>query len=134
MITLKQIKEFHGHLGPYVVLGVLMGECGLKKIRAKKYFGITIKVRGVEKKPKSCLIDGLQLSTGATYGKGNIRKLNGNSLSAVFFNLLANKKVKISLSKDLLKRLADLKGYRDSEQLAKTIYKSKTGQLFEFRA
>ena len=134
MITLKRMKEFHGHLGPYLILGLLMGECGLRKVRAKKYFGIAVKVRGVNNKPQSCLVDGLQLSTGATYGKGNIKKLNGNTLSALFLNLLDNKKIKISLKKDLVRRLNLLKGYKDSEEFARIIYKSKPEELFEFRA
>jgi formylmethanofuran dehydrogenase subunit E len=65
-ITLKEAIRFHGHLGPYLVLGVLAGEAALKKLKAKKYFGIEMKVWGANKKPKSCLVDGLQLSTGAT--------------------------------------------------------------------
>jgi len=77
---IKEAVKFHGHLGPYLILGVLAGEIALKRIGVKKYFGLEVKVYGANQKPKSCLIDGLQLSTGATFGKGNIRKLAGKNI------------------------------------------------------
>jgi len=91
-VTLKEAVKFHGHLGPWLVLGVLMGEYALKKIGAEKYFNLYIKASGVNEKPRSCLIDGLQLSTGATYGKGNIQKVKGNRIGVIFHSLKNNKK------------------------------------------
>ena len=130
MISLNRAKEFHGHVGPYLILGVLMGEWGLKKLKVKKYFSLKVKVRGVARKPKSCLVDGLQLSTGATYGKGNIQKLNGRNISVVFYNLLNKRRIKISLKNNLVKRLNLLKGHKESEVFARKIYKSKPDKLF----
>jgi formylmethanofuran dehydrogenase subunit E len=130
MISLNRAKEFHGHLGPYLILGVLIGECGLKKLKARKYFSLKVKVRGVGRKPRSCLIDGLQLSTGAPYGKGNIEKLNGKNISVVFYNLLDKRKIKISLKNNLVKRLNLLKGHKESENFARKIYKSSPDKLF----
>ena len=130
MISLNRAKEFHGHVGPYLILGILMGERGLKKLRAKKYFSLKVKVRGVGRKPKSCLIDGLQLSTGATYGKGNIQKLNGKNISVVFYSLLNKRQIKISLKNNLVKRLNLLKGHRESEAFARKIYKTRPDNLF----
>ena len=86
-MALQQAINFHGHLGPYLVLGLKMGQVALKKIKAKKYFGINVSVGGVNCKPKSCLIDGLQLATGATFGKGNIRKAGGITIEVVITNI-----------------------------------------------
>src|SRR5271157_1580144 len=102
-ISLKEGVEFHGHLGPYLVLGILAGEAALKKLGAKKYFGLDVEIRGASKKPKSCLIDGLQLSTGATYGKGNIQKLNGTAIKMAFRNHINNKKLTIRLKDGIVK-------------------------------
>jgi hypothetical protein len=33
---LKKAEEFHGHLGPYLALGLLMGELALKKLKSQK--------------------------------------------------------------------------------------------------
>lgn len=129
-ITLKQGMEFHGHLGPYLVLGILAGEMALKKLNAKKYFGLDVKIRGATKKPKSCLIDGLQLSTGATYGKGNIRKLNGSAIKIIFRNRVNNKKVALGFKDSIVKKLEEAKTHRDSELLAKKLYKTDYSGLF----
>src|SRR3989338_2684362 len=100
-ITLRQGIRFHGHLGPYLTLGILLGEFALKRLRCKKYFGFNVKVYGANKKPKSCLIDGLQLSTGATFGKGNIHKFNGSLMRIDFYNKLNNKRIGLKLKPGL---------------------------------
>lgn len=129
-IKLKEAIKFHGHLGPWLVLGVLMGEQALKKLKAEKYFGLDVKVWGADKKPKSCLIDGLQLSTGATYGKGNIHKIKGNGIKVIIQNLENNKKIKLCLKEDIIKKIDRLKDYRDSENFAKGLYKNKPLNIF----
>lgn len=129
-VTLKEAERFHGHLGPYLVLGILAGEIALKKLGCKKYFGLRVEVRGANHKPRSCLIDGLQLSSGATYGKGNIRKFSGKNLEVLAVNQENKKKIKVSLKKDLLNRLNNLKGHKDSEAFAKSLFKAGPAKLF----
>ncbi|TRZ94051.1 hypothetical protein D4R78_07010 [bacterium] len=129
-ISLKQGGDFHGHLGPYLVLGILAGEAALKKLNADKYFGLDVKVRGAAKKPKSCLIDGLQLSTGATYGKGNIRKLNGAAIKIIFSNRKNNKKIVLELKNNIIKKLGQAKSHRDSEILARELYRTGPLRIF----
>jgi len=131
-IMLKEAIKFHGHLGPYLVLGLLAGEAALKKMAAKKYFGLNVKVWGANKKPKSCLIDGLQLSTGATYGKGNIHKYNGKVIKIVFINNKNNKKLSLQLKRNISYKLDLLKGHRDSEVFAKELYKNRLSNIFNF--
>ena len=131
MISLKDITKFHGHLGPYAVLGVLMGEYALKKLKAKKYFGIEVKVWGANKKPRYCLVDGLQLSTGATYGKNNIHKLNGFKIKVKFYNRLNGYSIVLGLRKSLIKKLQQAKTHRGAERLAREIYKTDLLNLFE---
>ncbi len=130
-ITLAQGIRFHGHLGPYLVLGVLAGELAVKKLKCKKYFGLKVKVWGATLKPRSCLIDGLQLSTGATYGKGNIEKLDGARIKIQIHNLINRKKIIINFNEDLVKQLEQAKTHKDSELLAKKIYKAKPKEIFK---
>ena len=133
-IALKEAVKFHGHLGPYLILGLLAGELALKKLRCKKYFGLQVRVRGANKKPKSCLIDGLQLSTGATYGKGNIQKINARNIRISVFNLENKKKISLFLKNDLIGKLSSLKGHRDSESLAKRLYRTNPLKIFKQKA
>lgn len=71
-VTLQELERFHGHVGPYVVLGSHMGEHAYREYGIPRFFGLTVTVEGPQAPPPSCLIDGLQWSTGATYGKHNI--------------------------------------------------------------
>ena len=132
IITLNEAIKFHGHLGPYLILGILAGKFAVKKLRCKRYFGLNVKVYGANKKPKSCLIDGLQLSTGATYGKGNIQKFNGPIIRIEFYNQLSRKRISLKLKDGLRQILEATKTHRDSEALAKELYKTKYG-TFRFR-
>jgi len=129
-IVLKEAERFHGHLGPYLVLGILAGEIALKKLKSKKYFGLEVKVWGADKKPRSCLIDGLQLSTGATYGKGNIEKLNGPGIKIEFYNRLNRQGINLRLKNKLIQQLKAAKTHRASEALAKQLYKTDYSELF----
>jgi Formylmethanofuran dehydrogenase subunit E len=64
-------NELHGHLGIYAIMGVKMG------LAALEYFGveageISIRSYAGVKPPVSCMNDGLQVSTEATFGHGLI--------------------------------------------------------------
>ena len=127
---LNEAVKFHGHLGPYLVLGILAGEFALKRLRCKKYFDLEVRVWGTNQKPKSCLIDGLQLSTGATYGKGNIQKLNGPAIKMEFRSCLNNRKITLEFKKDLVQKLEAAKTHKDSESLAEKLYNADYNKLF----
>jgi len=136
MLNKTKIKEaiaFHGHLGPYLILGLLAGEYALKKLGCRKHFGIEVEARGADKKPKSCLIDGLQLSTGATFGKGNIRKVKARGITVLFSSRESKKKIILSLKKELINRLKGLKGHHDSEACALELSKRKPAELFNLQ-
>lgn len=129
-ISLKQAVDFHGHLGPYLVLGLLMGGYALKQIKAKPHFGLEVKVWGAKDKPKSCLIDGLQLSTGCTYGKGNIVKYNGKAIKVSFINRDSREKLQLSLRERTIEELEAAEDHKSCEVLAREFYKTKPELLF----
>lgn len=130
-IMLNEAVKFHGHLGPYLMLGILLGEFAIKNLKIKKYFGLNVKVYGANKKPKSCLIDGLQLSTGATFGKGNIHKFNGKVIKVEFNEPSNSKRFIFKLKNELVKRLEALKTHPESEAFAKKIYNTNPSKFFD---
>jgi pyrimidine-specific ribonucleoside hydrolase len=101
--------EFHGHLGVFSIVGAKMG------IRAREYFGVGADMLKViafagTKPPYSCLIDGIQVSTGATLGMGTIELANDSIVrpSAVF--TYKGHSVRLTLKKVYLERVdADIK-------------------------
>jgi inosine-uridine nucleoside N-ribohydrolase len=68
----EYLTAFHGHLGPYVVLGYRMGREALGELRSDGHFDLNVEVHSALKPPQSCLIDGVQLGSGCTLGKRNI--------------------------------------------------------------
>ncbi|MDD2752787.1 MAG: formylmethanofuran dehydrogenase subunit E family protein [Candidatus Omnitrophica bacterium] len=132
-ISLRAAIKFHGHLGPYLVLGILAGNLAIKKLNCKKYFGLEVKVWGAHKKPRSCLVDGLQLSTGATYGKGNIQKLNGPEIKIEFTNCLSHKKLGLDFKDNLIRQLEQVSTHEKCELLAKKIFRINPVELFNLK-
>ena len=63
---------FHGHLGPFLVVGIRMGIVALKELNSGGYSEMDVLVETGTTPPISCLIDGIQVSTGCTLGKGNV--------------------------------------------------------------
>ncbi len=64
-------NELHGHLGIYTIIGVKMGVRALEYLRTETGSVKIISSAG-ETPPVSCMNDGLQVSTGATFGHGLI--------------------------------------------------------------
>jgi len=87
----KKIKSFHGHIGPYVITGFLLGKTARRHIKIKK-----ITVYNPLKTPYSCLIDGLQLSSGCTVGRGSIKLKKNFRLRVIIKG--KNKQAKIEFS------------------------------------
>jgi len=69
---LDRLRAFHGHLGPFAMMGYRAGRLALEKLQAPSHFGIRAVVHCPPRTPPSCFADGVQYSTGCTLGKGNI--------------------------------------------------------------
>ena len=63
----------HGHLGPYLVAGIRMGLLALRQLESPGYFGLRAESQAGRATPLSCLNDGVQIGSGCTAGKGNLR-------------------------------------------------------------
>lgn len=70
--AVAMMRSFHGHLGPYVVVGYRMGRAAIEATGSSGHFGIGARVFSILAPPRSCLIDGVQMGSGCTLGKRNI--------------------------------------------------------------
>ncbi|MGD9496780.1 MAG: FmdE family protein [Armatimonadota bacterium] len=68
----ERLRAFHGHLGPFAMLGYRAGQLALRRLQAPSHFGISARVSCPPHTPPSCFADGVQCGTGCTLGKGNI--------------------------------------------------------------
>ncbi len=119
--------EFHGHLGPYLICGVKMGLLALRLIRSRGYTGLTVTAETGVTPPVSCLVDGLQVATGCTLGKGNIAVLGGGHPRALFRT--KDQSVVIELRPEWPEKFAQM----DGETAARTVLHASDEELFTWR-
>jgi len=80
--------EFHGHRCPFMPIGYRMGKLALEYlgIEREKDHGFFVFPEAGEGHPQTCMIDGIQAATGATYGKVLIAKTFYGKLAATFYH------------------------------------------------
>ena len=124
---IEQATEFHGHLGPFLVLGIRMGLLALRELSSSGYEGLEALVKTGNTPSLSCLLDGIQVSTGCTMGKGNIAL---GRAEADFST--DEKKVTFKVKDEIID---EIKSWRESyatlEEIAWSISKRSDEELFE---
>lgn len=78
---LDRMRDFHGHLGPWAMLGYRAGLRAINELGAPTHFGISATVHCPPQPPPSCFADGVQFSTGCTLGKRNIELVPADEVS-----------------------------------------------------
>ncbi|MGA8857828.1 MAG: FmdE family protein [Candidatus Bathyarchaeia archaeon] len=80
--------EFHGHQCPFMPIGYRMGKLALHYLAAEHEadHGFFIFPELGEGHPQTCMMDGMQVATGATYGKVLMAKTFYGKLAATFYN------------------------------------------------
>jgi len=81
---INRAVEFHGHLGPFLVLGVRMGLLARRELFPMEDGEMKAVARTGNVPSLSCLLDGIQVSTGCTMGKGNITTVDLGRAEAAF--------------------------------------------------
>lgn len=79
--------DFHGHRCPFMPLGYRMGVLALEHLQAGREMDHTLHVicELGEGHPQTCLMDGIQAATGATFGKTLMEKTYWGKLAATFW-------------------------------------------------
>ena len=126
---LDYIHCFHGHIGPYVVLGYRAGLIASMELGDDPFVKRAVTFTGL-KTPISCFTDGVQLGSCCTLGKGNIRVEN-NAEARVRFELKdGSRSLEISLTEDAICRITDAKDWEESEHLARKMFDEPEDSLF----
>jgi formylmethanofuran dehydrogenase subunit E len=84
----KWAFEFHGHLCPFMPIGYRMGLLAMKHLEVKHESDHSFFVFPEigEGHPQACMMDGMQITTGATYGKLLMSKTFYGKLAATFYH------------------------------------------------
>ncbi|MFB0566698.1 MAG: formylmethanofuran dehydrogenase subunit E family protein [Candidatus Aminicenantaceae bacterium] len=126
---LLRAVEFHGHLGPYLVLGLRAGLYA-NQIFGKEPMNTKAIIETKTTPPQSCSADGVQFSTGCTLGKGNISLKEGEGLAVTFEK--DKKKLILKLRKKIIEEIDSLPSEEEAwENLAEDLYKRSIEIIFE---
>ena len=102
---IKKASGFHGHLGPFLVIGVRMGLIGLKELGLKQgseRLHVTVFLK--YSVPFSCVLDGIQVTTGCTFGNQKLTLKDSSDIAAEF-QLPNKKQVTVAVNQTTLNRL-----------------------------
>ena len=126
---LRLIERFHGHLGPYALLGYRMGQVANRELGAAGKGKSAVVFTGL-KPPTSCLVDGIQLSSGCTLGKGNIAVEDRGQAAARFADKLG-KWIEVSLLQAVSERIAESFRLKTEHALCHELWKATDNALFK---
>jgi len=102
--------QFHGHLGPWATAGARLGMAGRRDVDAEGYFDVELTVEGpLVKPPQSCFLDGLQVSTGATLGKRNLKWVRAEKICVRVKNTRTGKVAHVRPTATLMELLTSFK-------------------------
>ena len=100
----EKAADFHGHLGPFLIIGVRLGLAGLKKLGACDSKGLSVTASLPLRVPFSCIIDGIQVTTKCTVGNQKLLLIDSKKIQAEF-RRKGKKRVVISLKDSALEKL-----------------------------
>ena len=126
---LKQIEKFHGHLGPYVLIGYRMGKIANEKLGDDPFSKKAVVSTGTNP-PLSCVIDGIQMSSGCTLGKGNINVISKGIPKAVFSNNGGNK-IEIILKDSIRNEIDTTVTEENIVSFTEKLFEKSDEELFE---
>ena len=91
--------------------GVRIGAAGLRAAGADGYFDVDVNVEGpLALPPQACFLDGLQVATGATLGKRNLKWVEAPRLAVRVKNVHTGKTVVVRPTPAMMEWIASAKG------------------------
>jgi len=131
---IEKAADLHGHLGPFVVIGVRMGKIAKRILNSTDSENDALQVTAEVPllTPFSCVLDGIQIVTQCTMGNQKLRIKNSQKeITAYFQNIKLGKTLKISVNPKMTETLIDKisKGFQN-EKLAWEIAYTPENQLF----
>jgi formylmethanofuran dehydrogenase subunit E len=124
---LEGAVKFHGHLGPFLILGLRAGLIGTDYL-GKNYFELKATVETSPNPPRSCFIDGIQFTSGCTVGKGNIEIKASNDVYVEFVR--GNRKISLMIRDAILDALALISSEKQADTASREALQKTDEELF----
>lgn len=133
---IKDAVKLHGHLGPFLVIGVRMGSFAERTLNldavGKRELRVSVRIPFFT--PFSCALDGIQVTTNCTIGNQKLRVEKSRKKIVARFELQGSDRVLcISVNPKVVKELVDeISNGVTNEELAGRIVSMPEQQLFVF--
>jgi len=102
---LEKARDLHGHLGPFLVVGIRAGLRGLRELQTRKEnLDVSAKAWLTCSVPYSCILDGIQVATGCTIGNRRLTYENSPNPMILFQNR-AGRAVTVSILPEAIDEL-----------------------------
>ena len=104
-------RQLHGHVGPYLVVGLKMGAAAKKALNITDMESTHLRAEVAVPlyPPFSCLLDGIQVSTTCTIGNQRLQFKNSKTIQGTFVIEESGKIVKITVNKKFIEILDEKK-------------------------
>jgi len=133
-LLIENAAKLHGHLGPFLVIGVRMGDLAKRYLEVddKSSRRLEVSIKTPLSTPFSCVIDGIQASTSCTVGNRKLKTENSTKEITAHFKLQNSKKTfRISVNPRTAETLiSEMSKGAKAEQLAAKIARMQEEQLF----
>jgi formylmethanofuran dehydrogenase subunit E len=128
---LNAARNFHGHLGPNLIIGIKAGNYAKKVLNPESCFQLHAEVHCPGKPPISCIIDGVQLSTGCSMGKGNIAHvISDNTVKTIFTNTQTGQSLTLEIFGDFIEKTMRWFKELGEEECSKRTWEADDSEVF----
>ncbi len=125
--------RLHGHLGPFLVIGVRMGKLAERTLKhnSDKDIKFQVTIRVPQTTPFSCTIDGIQSTTRCTIGNQKLKVEKSEEISGSFEVRSPKQELRINVKAKIIEDLLNrFKNGASGEQLAAHIASVPEEDLF----
>lgn len=137
ILDIRNAENLHGHLGPFLVIGVKMARLAMKTLNIDKTKQSDMQTLAKLPliTPFSCILDGIQATTQCTVGNRRLKVKNSDGDITALFKLKSqDKAIKIHVKPQLIEMLKKkLSRGIPNEELAWTIAETTEDELFEVK-
>jgi len=107
IILVEKAADLHGHLGPFLVIGVRIGILakGILKASAVENNKLQVTAKLPLLTPFSCIIDGIQATTQCTVGNQKLRIENSQAQIIVHFQQNSDNALRIQVNPKVIDKL-----------------------------
>ena len=133
---IEKAVDFHGHLGPFLVLGIRMGFIGLRELGANKGNPkLRVTVMTKPSVPFSCVVDGIQVVTKCTIGNRKLRLRNSPKKVVAKFQILEGNIVTVTLNlakqEELERLLSRHVSFQEMDKMIRNVISMPEKELFK---